>query len=78
MTSAPNSIKSDSAKMGIPDESGRSTTMLPDRPRLPWRRCIPLVTLLVLTTAAWLALFLQRVHAHQPNVDDYYYAYLAH
>ncbi len=63
--------------MGIPDESGSSKTMMPDHPRLPWQRCIPLVTLLVLTTAAWLPLFLQRVHAHQPNVDDYYYAYLA-
>jgi hypothetical protein len=66
------------ARTGLPDESGTAKTMRPDRPRLPWRRCIPLVALLVLTTAAWLPLFLQRIHAHQPNVDDYYYAYLAH
>lgn len=43
-----------------------------------WRRCVPLLSVLVLTTAAWLALFLQRIHAHQPNTDDYFYSYLAH
>ena len=60
-------------------DSLEDTTLvdLPERPRLQWRRCIPLLTLLVLTTAAWLPLFLQRIHTHQPNVDDYYYAYLA-
>ena len=60
-------------------DSLEDTTLvdLPERPRPQWRRCIPLLTLLVLTTAAWLPLFLQRIHTHQPNVDDYYYAYLA-
>ncbi len=31
---------------------------------------------LVLTTVVWVALFVERVHAHQPNVDDYLYSFL--
>jgi hypothetical protein len=53
------------------------TVASPARLPLTWRRCIPLVSVLALTMAAWLPLFLQRVSAHQPNVDDYFYAYLA-
>jgi hypothetical protein len=48
-----------------------------DRPRPTGRRGLPLVTLLVLTTAAWLPLFLLRIRTHQANVDDNFYALLS-
>jgi hypothetical protein len=60
----------DSPDASIPFDASNS-------PRFNWQRCLPLVALLMLTTAAWLPLFLQRIHSHQPNVDDYFYAFLA-
>ena len=36
-----------------------------------------LAVALVVTTLVWIPLFIVRIHAHQPNVDDYLYAAMA-
>jgi hypothetical protein len=60
------------------DSPEDAPTVTPAHRSFSWQRCTPLATVLVLTTAAWLALFVQHVRAHQPNTDDYFYSYLAH
>jgi hypothetical protein len=44
-----------------------SEPLTPLRPRY-------IITVLAVMGVVWVALFVVRVHAHQPNVDDYFYA----
>lgn len=54
--------------------SGGARSGRPATARPTW---LPLALALSVTAAVWVALFVLRVRAHQPNVDDYGYTFLS-
>ncbi len=46
--------------------------------RADWRLHLPLIVALGVCTSVWVVLFVMRVAAHQPNIDDFLYANVAY